>query len=80
MGPIAQPVEQRTFNPWVDGSIPSGPTLFESNVFDNTHLSYPIFYIIAICLNENGSRYSHIIYPGSLLENLSHIGLVLNLI
>ena len=27
MGPIAQPVEQRTFNPWVDGSSPSGPTL-----------------------------------------------------
>ena len=26
MGPIAQLVEQRTFNPWVDGSIPSGPT------------------------------------------------------
>ena len=26
MGPIAQQVEQRTFNPWVDGSIPSGPT------------------------------------------------------
>ncbi len=27
MGPIAQSVEQRTFNPWVDGSSPSGPTL-----------------------------------------------------
>ena len=26
VGPIAQPVEQRTFNPWVDGSSPSGPT------------------------------------------------------
>ena len=26
-GPIAQLVEQRTFNPWVDGSRPSGPTL-----------------------------------------------------
>ena len=26
MGPIAQLVEQRTFNPWVDGSSPSGPT------------------------------------------------------
>jgi hypothetical protein len=26
MGPIAQSVEQRTFNPWVDGSSPSGPT------------------------------------------------------
>jgi hypothetical protein len=25
-GPIAQSVEQRTFNPWVDGSSPSGPT------------------------------------------------------
>ena len=27
MGPIAQSVEQRTFNPWVDGSSPSGPTV-----------------------------------------------------
>ena len=27
LGPIAQSVEQRTFNPWVDGSSPSGPTL-----------------------------------------------------
>ena len=26
MGPIAQPVEQRTFNPWVDSSSLSGPT------------------------------------------------------
>jgi hypothetical protein len=34
VGPIAQSVEQRTFNPWVDGSSPSGPTLdltFASN-------------------------------------------------
>ena len=28
VGPIAQSVEQRTFNPWVDGSSPSGPTVF----------------------------------------------------
>jgi len=26
VGPIAQPVEQRTFNPWVDSSSLSGPT------------------------------------------------------
>ncbi len=26
MGPLAQSVEQRTFNPWVVGSIPTGPT------------------------------------------------------
>ena len=32
VGPIAQSVEQRTFNPWVDGSSPSGPT---------THFSKP---------------------------------------
>ncbi len=25
-GPLAQSVEQRTFNPWVVGSIPTGPT------------------------------------------------------
>ena len=29
-GPLAQSVEQRTFNPWVLGSIPSGPTLFRA--------------------------------------------------
>ena len=28
VGPLAQLVEQRTFNPWVVGSSPTGPTLF----------------------------------------------------
>ena len=28
LGPLAQSVEQRTFNPWVVGSIPTGPTIF----------------------------------------------------
>ena len=27
VGPLAQSVEQRTFNPWVVGSSPTGPTL-----------------------------------------------------
>ncbi len=27
IGPLAQSVEQRTFNPWVVGSIPTGPTI-----------------------------------------------------
>ena len=27
MGPLAQSVEQQTFNLWVVGSIPTGPTL-----------------------------------------------------
>ena len=30
-GPLAQSVEQRTFNPWVVGSIPTGPTLIHGN-------------------------------------------------
>ena len=30
VGPLAQLVEQRTFNPWVDGSSPSGPTISNS--------------------------------------------------
>ena len=34
MGPIAQSVEQRTFNPWVDGSSPSGPTREVTFVID----------------------------------------------
>ena len=29
LGPLAQSVEQRTFNPWVVGSIPTGPTFRE---------------------------------------------------
>jgi hypothetical protein len=34
VGPIAQSVEQRTFNPWVDGSSPSGPTFsFSESTF-----------------------------------------------
>jgi glycosyltransferase involved in cell wall biosynthesis len=28
LGPLAQSVEQRTFNPWVVGSIPTGPTIY----------------------------------------------------
>ena len=27
VGPLAQLVEQRTFNPWVVGSSPTGPTI-----------------------------------------------------
>ncbi len=38
MGPIAQSVEQRTFNPWVDGSSPSGPTL----------LNFQSFYVLGL--------------------------------
>ena len=34
VGPIAQSVEQRTFNPWVDGSSPSGPTFRKPNPKD----------------------------------------------
>jgi hypothetical protein len=30
VGPIAQSVEQRTFNPWVDSSSLSGPTVESS--------------------------------------------------
>ena len=30
--PVAQLVEQRTFNPWVEGSIPSGLTTFFQDV------------------------------------------------
>ncbi len=38
MGPIAQSVEQRTFNPWVDGSSPSGPTPHEKK---NSKIGWP---------------------------------------
>ena len=34
VGPIAQSVEQRTFNPWVVGSIPTGPTsIIEKSIY-----------------------------------------------
>ena len=32
-GPLAQSVEQRTFNPWVVGSIPTGPTLANRHIW-----------------------------------------------
>lgn len=34
-GPLAQMVEHRTFNPWVEGSSPSGPTSKGSESFDS---------------------------------------------
>ena len=39
LGPLAQSVEQRTFNPWVVGSIPTGPTLNKPVFYGNL----PIF-------------------------------------
>ena len=47
MGPIAQSVEQRTFNPWVDGSSPSGPT-YPRIAQKQTHL--PIFRQVGLLL------------------------------
>ena len=35
-GTIAQLVEQRTFNPFVVGSTPAGPTKFESTLYEST--------------------------------------------
>ena len=40
VGPLAQLVEQRTFNPWVDGSSPSGPTV--------NFLALPVFFLKSI--------------------------------
>ena len=40
LGPLAQSVEQRTFNPWVVGSIPTGPTFhprYLQNAKRHTH-------------------------------------------
>ena len=47
-GPLAQSVEQRTFNPWVVGSIPTGPTHFITQSLNsqvdpfNDHMAFPI--------------------------------------
>ena len=40
VGPLAQLVEQRTFNPWVDGSSPSGPTFKAGHQYGNIVFSY----------------------------------------
>ena len=37
VGPLAQSVEQRTFNPWVVGSKPTGPTLFHADLLPPWH-------------------------------------------
>ena len=42
MGPLAQSVEQRTFNPWVVGSIPTGPTSAEKGVATDIFLARDI--------------------------------------
>ena len=39
VGPLAQLVEQRTFNPWVDGSSPSGPTRYSVASIGNFSMS-----------------------------------------
>jgi hypothetical protein len=41
VGPLAQLVEQRTFNPWVDGSSPSGPTLVFENIRSFSAIDLP---------------------------------------
>jgi hypothetical protein len=59
LGPLAQSVEQRTFNPWVVGSIPTGPT--------NTFFSYTAnallevgrieqFYLVSQCTYRDSVR------------------------
>ena len=45
LGPLAQSVEQRTFNPWVVGSIPTGPTL---TLYSKKHSSISCCYITSI--------------------------------
>jgi hypothetical protein len=52
VGPIAQSVEQRTFNPWVDGSSPSGPTYFSPHFLEAIKLK-PILRFKSIHLGLN---------------------------
>ena len=52
MGPIAQLVEQRTFNPWVDGSSPSGPTFYAKRERGET--SMQVFLKILETLSRKG--------------------------
>ncbi len=60
MGPIAQSVEQRTFNPWVDGSSPSGPT--------RPKLKYSEFVLLPIGFLANALR----VQPRTVLHVGAH--------
>jgi O-antigen ligase len=51
IGPLAQSVEQRTFNPWVVGSIPTGPTITPPRQREFT--GQQDYYI---CVRSNGER------------------------
>ena len=46
-GPLAQSVEQRTFNPWVVGSIPTGPTL--ALYYSTSSLTYRVRLLLDRC-------------------------------
>ncbi len=45
MGPMAQSVEQRTFNPWVDDSKSTGPIFFEHESSFLSFSSSPRFFL-----------------------------------
>jgi hypothetical protein len=48
-GPLAQSVEQRTFNPWVVGSIPTGPT---KKKFHNWFRDFWSFFRVFMAVNS----------------------------
>jgi hypothetical protein len=70
VGPIAQSVEQRTFNPWVDGSSPSGPTsVFKEIATPSSYIeSDPLLLTIQILT----SQYAKTLDFSILLNYLSH--------
>ncbi len=78
MGPIAQSVEQRTFNPWVDGSSPSGPTSQKS--FPHRYYSQmtPTPYSNVVVWGLSNARHSHRYIHRGFYESLRQSGINVN--
>jgi O-antigen ligase len=53
LGPLAQSVEQRTFNPWVVGSIPTGPTHICDELYSRIRVPQTIVQGMRFTLSSN---------------------------
>ena len=75
MGPIAQSVEQRTFNPWVDGSSPSGPTSQKSFLHRYYSQMTPTPYSNVVVWGLSNVRHSHRYIHRGFYESLLQSGI-----
>ena len=74
VGPIAQSVEQRTFNPWVDGSSPSGPTQI-LQILIATPSQESLYYLTMRLLPQKKSLIATAILISLLLATPAHAAL-----